>query len=477
MMERNEDISTPKRRSGGAKWYASAPVRCFSRLASMATVVVLFGCDGDSVGPQPQDQEVMFEVRYENVSQLYDFTSSGVYSMPSGSDAPGPITPGHSFEFAFDAGPGSRVFFASMFGQSNDLFYAPDGDGIELFDGAGMPLSGDITHQVYLWDAGTEVNQEPGLGPDQAPRQGSADTGAPDPNTMVRLADDAYGNLPSVADAIQVTLTHMGGTRFRIRIEDVAGPEALPLSTGGYAPVAISPGIWAVGAGTDALFTVGEPDRGQGLERIAEDGNPAELAASAVGQTGLTSPIAPGVYAVHTVPSVLFAAGMPDRGEGLEALAEDADPSALGVAVAAKTGVVESGVFNTPEGASSAGPAFPGDAFIFTVTARPGDRLSFASMLGQSNDLFFAPAEAGVALFDAMGNPVSGDITGMFLLWDAGTEVNEFPGVGPNQAPRQPAPNTGLDENGEVRQVNDGYSYPAVDQVIRVTVTPLSSGL
>jgi hypothetical protein len=444
-------------------------------LLFLGAAVFLGACEDDD-GMGPMAQETTFEVRLENVSDLYDFTSSGVFSVPSGADAPGPLTPGHFFQFSFDAGPGSRVFFASMFGQSNDLFYAPDEEGIEVYDAGGMPLTGDITDQIYLWDAGTELNEEPGLGPDQAPRQSGADMGPPDPDNTVRMAANSFGNLPSVGEAIRVTLTHMGGTEFRIRIENVAAPDALQLSTGGTAPVVVSPGVWTVGTGTDALFTPGEADRGLGLERIAEDGDAASLAESVMDRTGLTSPIAPGVYAVHSGSSVLFAAGEADRGEGLEMLAEDADPSALSAAVASKTGVTASGIFNTPEGASGPGPAFPGDAFVFTVTATPGDRLSLASMLGQSNDLFFAPAEAGLALFDALDNPVSGDVTGMLLLWDAGTEVNEFPGVGPNQAPRQAGPNTGPDENGTVRQVNDGFTYPRVDQVIRVTLTPMTSG-
>jgi hypothetical protein len=445
-----------------------------STILLSAAVFVLGACEDDN-GTGPMARETTFEVRLENVSDLYDFTSSGVFSIPSGSDNPGPLTPGNSFEFTFDAGPGSRVFFASMFGQSNDLFYAPDGDGIRVYDGS-TALSGDITDQVHLWDAGTELNQEPGLGPDQAPRQAGPDMGAPDPDNTVRSAGNSFGNLPPVDEALRVTLTHMGGTQFRIRIENVAAPDALRLSTGGTAPVVISPGVWTVGSGTDALFTVGEPDRGLGLERIAEDGNTTELAESAMERTGLTSPVAPGAYAVHTGSSVLFAAGMPDPGEGLEMLAEDGDPSALSSAVAARTDVVANGIYNTPEGASGPAPAFPGDAFVFTVTAVPGDRLSMASMLGQSNDLFFAPAEAGIVLFDALDNPVTGDVTGMFLLWDAGTEVNEFPGVGPNQAPRQPSPNTGPAENGTVRQVNDGFTYPPVDRMIRVTLMPLASG-
>lgn len=444
-------------------------------LLVLGAVAALGACEDDNP-TNPKAGETTFEVRLENVSEVFDFTSTGVYAVPSGADDPGPLFPGHSYEFAFNAGPGSRVSFASMFGQSNDLFYAPGGDGIQVYDAGGMPLSGDITDQVYLWDAGTEANQEPGLGPDQAPRQAGSDVGAPDPDATVRIANDEFGNLPSVAEAIRVTLTHVGGTEFRIRIENVAAPDALQLSNGGTAPVVVSPGVWTVGTGTDALFTVGETDRGSGLERIAEDGDVAALSEATGERTGLTSPIAPGVYAVHTGSSVLFAAGQPDRGEGLEMLAEDADPGALRTAVAGKNGVTDTGIFNTPVGASGPGPAFPGDAFVFSLTAVPGDRLSLASMLGQSNDLFFAPAEAGIALFDGLDNPVSGDLTGMMLLWDAGTEENEFPGVGPNQAPRQAGPNTGPAEHGTVRQVNDGYAYPRVDQVIRVTITPLVTG-
>ena len=66
--------------------------------------------------------------------------------------------------------------------------------------------------------------------------------------------------------------------------------------------------------------------------------------------------------------------------------------------------------------------------------------------------------------------PLKGDVTDMIKLWDAGTEVNEEPGVGPNQAPRQAAANTGPDENGVVHIVDDGYVYPAVKDAIRVTV-------
>jgi len=461
--------------SGGSHFGSGKLGRRFAPGAVMAAVVMLGACDDDT-GVGMQDEEAMFEVRIENVSVAYDFTSTGLFNTPSGADAPGPLPSGSSYEFIFHAGPGSAVSFATMFVQSNDLFYAPDGDGIAVYDNDGMPLSGDITDQVYLWDAGTELNQEPGMGTDQAPRQAGAGTGAADANNTVRLDMNEFGNLPAVDDAIQVTLSHLGGTEFRIRIANIAAEDALPVSAGGSAPVLLAPGVWTVGGGVDALFTEGQADRGLGLEDLAEDGGVSGFNGELAARAGLTSPIAPGVFAVHTGSSVLFMAGGSDRGEGLEALAEDGDPSGLAGAVAVRSGVIESGVFSTPDGAAGPAPAFPGDAYVFTVTGMPGDRLSFATMLVQSNDLFFAPAEAGVALFDSAGNPESGDITGMVLLWDAGTETNEVPGVGPNQAPRQSGADTGDTENGTVRQLNDGYLYPDTDQVIRVTIMPIASG-
>jgi hypothetical protein len=95
-------------------------------------------------------------------------------------------------------------------------------------------------------------------------------------------------------------------------------------------------------------------------------------------------------------------------------------------------------------------------------------------MFGQSNDLFYAPNETGIVLFNN-GKPISGDITAKIILWDAGTEVHEEPGVGPNQASRQKAPNTGKDENGvvkNIKDVRDGFTYPKTASVMKVTIMP-----
>lgn len=194
--------------------------------------------------------------------------------------------------------------------------------------------------------------------------------------------------------------------------------------------------------------------------------------------SSLATPLAPGIWVVHSNPYVLFQEGQKDYVMGLENLAEDGNPGVL----ASNLGNVSSlGVFNTPSGASGPGVLLPGSnsVYEFSFTASPGDRLSFATMFVQSNDLFFAPSDEGIDLFGSAGSKItstsvkaiSGDITDQIMLWDGGTEVNEEPGFGPNQAPRQPAPNTGPTENGVVRLVDDGFSYPAVNQLIEVTIT------
>ena len=101
--------------------------------------------------------------------------------------------------------------------------------------------------------------------------------------------------------------------------------------------------------------------------------------------------------------------------------------------------------FAVPAGEENAGPLFPGQAYEFLVAAEAGDYLSFATMFVQSNDLFYAPPDRGIALFPN-GIALEGDITDEVMLWDAGTEFNERPGVGLGQAPRQAGPNTGPEE-------------------------------
>ncbi|MBC8478939.1 MAG: spondin domain-containing protein [FCB group bacterium] len=436
----------------------------------IAVTILLFaiGCDNNS-STEPANPS-MFQVTIENIAPDYDYSASGIFNTPAGAAEPGPIFPGDAYEFSFDAAPGSRLSFATMFVQSNDLFYAPDEAGIALFDNMGNQITGDVTSQVYLWDAGTEINQEPGLGADQAPHQGAADTGAADPNMNVRLAADTFGNLPENDVVIEVTITSTSATGFHVRIENVSDGSTLMTSDGATHAVPMAPGVWVVHSTDGPLFNAGMSDRGAGLEAIAEDGDPGSLGTLLDSMSGVFQIIAPGVWAVHDGSNPLFVDGLADMGEGLEDLAEDGSPGALDAALMAKASVMYNGVFNTPDGASAPGPVVPGSSYSFEFEAVDG-YLSFATMLVQSNDLFLAPGTMGIQLFDNSGDAISGDITNMIYLWDAGTEVNEIPGVGLNQAPRQSGADTGMDEGGVVEMVNDGFVYPAITDIIRVTIT------
>jgi hypothetical protein len=129
----------------------------------------------------------------------------------------------------------------------------------------------------------------------------------------------------------------------------------------------------------------------------------------------------------------------------------------------------DSGAFNTPVGAGGPGPLPPGEAYEWTFHAMPGDNLSFATMLVQSNDWFFAPAEPGIPLYKN-DSKMTGDVTEYVMLWDAGTEGDGAPGKGSYQAPRQPGPDSGPDDPmNHVRRVLTDL-IPPTDQLVKVTL-------
>ena len=179
--------------------------------------------------------------------------------------------------------------------------------------------------------------------------------------------------------------------------------------------------------------------------------------------SGYVSPVAPGVYVVHKHgQKPIFKEGKPDYGQGLEMLSEVGDPTNVYNSLVAQG--YDAGVFNTPDGAAGPGPLFPGQSYTFMVHAKVGDYLSFASMLGKSNDEFLSPGDMGIRLFNG-STAISGDITNQIMLWDAGTEVNEYPGAGIHEGG-----NGGIDESQDVMTVNDGFMWPAANQVIKVTI-------
>jgi len=440
-------------------------------LLSLALCATAAACGDDN---QSQPNPATFTVRIENVAPWTVLKSSAQTMKTSG--MAGAAGPGEAFEMAFTAGKGQAVSFATMLGESNDWFFAPGPAGIPLYDSSGMPISGDVTTQVGLWDAGTEVDQEPGVGPDTGPHQTAPDQGLPDIDPTVRpigptvvLTNGTLFALPAITDMIQVTLAYRGDQRFILRIENVSLPTTMHTSLGDL-PIHASPVLWALHAvaSPNVLFTPGTADLGQGLEQIAEAGNTSRLALSMAELSGAATPISPLLAAVHTAGEPLYSVGQPDRGQGLEQIAESGNTAILAAAIAG------SAIVNTPVGATMPGPAHPGQAFEFTVSAQPGDRLSFATMFGTSNDWFFGTPPGGLPLFDGDGQPVGGDLTNLISLFDAGTEIDEEPGIGADTGPQQLTPDQGqADPIDQVREVPAAAYGQPVSTHIRVTLMPM----
>ena len=233
--------------------------KILAALTAAGATAVLGAGVVDATGPQ----EVMFEVTITNVSELGQIDtdraggqiplSPGAWAVAKGGDNPlfevgeaasaglegvaedgavdalvaeaaavnrvsatapffgpsGPILTGQSSTFTITGTPGDRLFLATMFVQSNDMFFANDA-GIRLFEG-NRAVSGDVTGAIDLWDAGTEVDTAPGTGEFQVLAQGSADSG-PAENDVVTLATETGDgfDLPANDDVIRVTITPVG---------------------------------------------------------------------------------------------------------------------------------------------------------------------------------------------------------------------------------------------------------------------------
>ena len=173
------------------------------------------------------------------------------------------------------------------------------------------------------------------------------------------------------------------------------------------------------------------------------------------------TPLSPGVYLTKERGFPLFFDNAQDYGDGLAGIAGDGNPTQLLESLSNNPLIIASGQI----------PLIPpGSAETISLEAGYGTFFNFANMFVQSNDLFYAFDEDGIHLFEPDGSPVNGDFTRLVWLWDVGREENQEPYTGSFQPPRQSAPGEGVEENGRVRLVNDGFTYPPKFSVLRITV-------
>jgi hypothetical protein len=433
--------------------------------------------DGDGIDDTDPTALRNFTMTFENVAPFTVLKASVQTARPDKTE--GSLAPGEAYEIRFTAGVGHYLSLAAMLRESNDWFFGTEPSGIPLYNN-GTPLSGDITSYIRLWDAGTEYDEEPGVGGNTGLLQATTSAGAADPDNRVRLVGDvatlsngAAFARPPIASMIRVTLTPSNNSdrSFLLRIENVSTTETLVTSAGNK-PITVMNTLWAIHCSPNVLFDADMPARANGLEALAEAGNAWTLNDKLRLERGIATPLTPGVFVVHANGTPLFTVGQPDYRMGLERIAEDGDPSNVAAALAPLVPAEGFGTFDLPVEATEAGPCHAGQAFEVHFKARPGERLSFATGFSASNDWFIAPPGEGMELFNGT-LPRWGEITTEFQLYDLGTESDQELDVGGSVGTQQTAPNTGSADNTKtVREVGrDRYDVPLTHH-IRVTLTP-----
>lgn len=177
-------------------------------------------------------------------------------------------------------------------------------------------------------------------------------------------------------------------------------------------------------------------------------------------KSSLPSAFSSGVWLVDEQKS-LFVSGQA-ASPALEQLAEAGQIAAYETLIAAMQPLPKHGFWNQP--------LLPGGQTEWSFKGRPGQKLSFVTMLNESNDVFLAPEAGQLVLFDQKNEPVSGDLTALIRLWDAGTERNQPAGQGADQGARQKTSNQGAAEQGTVRLLPASEGYPETAQLLRIRI-------
>lgn len=377
----------------------------------------------------------------------------------------GPLAPGESRTLSLLADSLNELTqylsFASMVIPSNDAFIGNDDPReIDLFDANGELIrrtdaDAFIVTGDDVYDAGTEVNDEI---PENtaALAQAAPNTGVTE-NGVIRQHEGfqgsqrlggATGNV--LAARPNADFTVPGSQIASIQIENNDGDDLLIGGRGND--------VLRGGDGNDTLiggFGDDELDGGNGDDELIGGGQ-IEVTVTNLQQAD-GALLTPFFLATQDGVYDFFDVGGTASGS-LEQLAED---GAVGgrIDAAINSGGVGEAL------ATPGGPIQPGDSRTVTFYANNADALtrylSFASMVIPSNDAFIGNDDPlAIDLFDADGNLIQRVGEGAFIVtgdsvYDAGTEVNDE--VPENTAAlAQAAPNTGVTENGIIRQ-HEGF--------------------
>lgn len=413
----------------------------------------LVACKKDETNP-PANLTEKTTISIENVLNSKPLVESGTFQ---GTGSPALILPGQSTTITFSAAKGEAITFATMYGASNDLFFAPENPGILVYDQDGKPIEGDVSAQVKLWDNGTRVNQAPGS---NVSHPGVAEN----KNITEVSGADAQGNLYlSAAKLVKAMLKYNGNSQFTLTLQNTSG--------GTINETPLSPGVWAVSyiAGGNLLnpsplYIKGQPTA-NGLTSIAEAGNNTPLKTYVNSITGIFTPLSPVLVVIYNgIGNPLYKIGEKDRNEGLKELAQQGNANILAASLKAKTGIKAVYVLPAPN-TTVLLPKIgtqPGGSVSQEITVTKGDRIAIATMYGFSNDWFFATGAEGI---DPMKK---GDVSTTIGLYNNGTAIDQFPGAGVTQFNLAGTP---LTENNPISLVpnpNPFTTLPAINEIVKV---------
>jgi len=386
--------------------------------------------DGHPGGAAPQ----VGTLTIENVLQSQPLVESGTFQ---GTGSPALILPGQSVTISFSAARGEALSFATMYGWSNDLFFAPANPGIMAYDTDGNPIEGDVSSQIRLWDNGTRINQKPGS---TVNHPGTADS----KNITEVNGLDAQGNtyLPA-AKLVKATLKYNGNSTFTLTLLNISG------GTANETP--LSPGVWSVSyivggqlLAASPLYASGQPTA-NGLTSIAEAGDNSQLWTYAKSITGIFTPLSPVLVVVYNgIDNPIYKVGENDRGQGLKYLAQRGVPDSLAAYLKNIKGV--KAVYNLA--AASTRVLLP------VINGQPGGKVSQSITLGSGDQV----AVATMYGFSTVH------------LYNDGTAIDQFPGAGVTQFNLAGTP---LVENAPISLVPNPNAFttlPSIPNIIKITL-------
>ena len=317
-------------------------------------------CDDDDDNSAPGTKPT---IKFENVIPTKNYVQSGSFAA---------VAPGKTTSFTFYAAKGQRLMFAAMYSNSNDLFFAPENPGIQLFNDSGVPYTGIIADAVKLWDNGTRVNEQPGP---NVNHPGVAQAGVV---TEVKGTDSEGHNYPAASSLLQVSLTFDAAqSLFTCTISNI--------SAGTANETPFSGGVFVVSNLLDGDLVMDKPffsvDQKSSVEltKLAEAGNVDPLKSLVADQTGIITTLHGAIVVVYTGnTNPIYQLGQKDAQLGLSALAQRGDPAQLKASLEKVPQVRK--IYTLTD------TVLPGKSMECTYEAAANEKVAFATMFGYSND-------------------------------------------------------------------------------------------